>query len=421
MDSTFISWDQIAAALPAVQADALVQLATTAMTYDTTLYIVGGAARSVFQQHPITDLDIAISRTSPEIVHALADTIGGQVTHHDQFATATIRMPPSHAFPTIDVIPTRQEQYAHPGALPTVTPTDIVTDLARRDISVNAIAIAVVPHGRCPVYDPFDGIGDLRRRVARLLHAASCVDDPTRIIRMARIAVRLNLRIPQQSVAAVARARQSHAIARVSAHRWLHELLKTLAEPDPGRVLARLQRWGVLTAIHPALRYKRAMHTCLPHIPQQHRLAVMVWHATPTDLAALLRTWHELPASMRQIPPLKRVISTWRTHPVERPSHIASLLRPFESALSASIALIDPTLARMYTIWQQAITHTPPMHVSGADLVAAGLAPGPDIGAYLAQLRDALLDGRVDATTHTAQLTWLLAHPPTSHLHRQLL
>jgi hypothetical protein len=61
------------------------------------------------------------------------------------------------------------------------------------------------------------------------------------------------------------------------------------------------------------------------------------------------------------------------------------------------------------------------MCVSGADLVAAGLTPGPDIGAYLAQLRDALLDGRVDATTHTAQLTWMLAHPPTSHLHRQLL
>ncbi|MFM7678420.1 MAG: hypothetical protein ACKO83_06180, partial [Roseiflexaceae bacterium] len=96
-------WDEIATALPAAQADILIQLATTALTYDATLYIVGGAARSVFQQQPITDLDVAISRTSPEIMTALATAIGGHVTHHDQFATATIHLPQTHALPSIDV------------------------------------------------------------------------------------------------------------------------------------------------------------------------------------------------------------------------------------------------------------------------------------------------------------------------------
>jgi len=421
MDRPYVVWDEIATALPAAQADILIQLATTALTYDTTLYIVGGAARSVFQHQPITDLDIAIRHISPEIVRALATAIGGHVTHHDQFATATIHLPQPRALPSIDVVPTRQEQYAHPGALPTVTPADIETDLARRDISVNAIAIAVVPHGHCPVYDPFDGIGDLRRRVARVLHVASFVDDPTRIIRMARIAVRLNLRVARQSLAAIDSAHQSHAMRYVSQHRWIHELTKTMAEPDPGRVLARLQRWRVLAAIHPALRMMRTVQSSLVHMPHEMRLAGLLWHATHANLVDCVQTWHELPVSYRQIPTLKQVVATWRRRRVTRPSHIAALLRPFAPALCASMAMLDPALAQMQTIWQRAVQHTPPVLVTGSDLLASGLTPGPHIGYYLTQLRDALLDGHIDAATHAAQLSWTLANPPTSQLRRQLL
>ncbi|MCE2849987.1 MAG: hypothetical protein ACK45X_00520 [Roseiflexaceae bacterium] len=421
MHRPYIVWDEIATALPAAQADILIQLATTALTYDATLYIVGGAARSVFQQQPITDLDIAISRTSSEIVTALATAIGGHVTHHDQFATATIHLPQAHALPSIDVVPTRQEQYAHPGALPTVTPADIETDLARRDISVNAIAIAVVPYGHCPVYDPFNGIGDLRRRVARVLHAASFVDDPTRIIRMARMAVRLNLRVSRQSLAAIERAHQSQAMQHVSQHRWIQELTKTMAEPDPGRVVARLQRWRVLATIHPALRMVRTMQYSLAHIPHEMRLAGLLWHATHANLMHCIQTWHELPVSYRQIPTLKQVVATWRRRRVTRPSYIATLLRPFAPTLCASMAMLDPTLAQMQTIWQHAVQHTPPVLITGTDLLATGLTPGPHIGHYLNQLRDALLDGHIDAATQAVQLSWTLANPPTSQLHRQLL
>ncbi|MFM7677901.1 MAG: hypothetical protein ACKO83_03515 [Roseiflexaceae bacterium] len=330
-------------------------------------------------------------------------------------------LPQTHALPGIDVVPTRQEAYAHPGALPTVTPADIETDLARRDISVNAIAIAVVPHGRCSVYDPFDGIGDLRRRVARVLHAASFVDDPTRIIRMARMAVRLNLRVARQSLVAIEHAHQSQAIPHVSQHRWIHELTKTMAEPDPGRVVARLQRWRVLAAIHPALRIVRTMQSSLAHMPYEMRLAGLLWHATHTHLVHCIQTWHELPVSYRQIPALKQVVATWRRRRVTRPSHIATRLRPFAPALCASMALLDPSLAQMQTIWQHAVQHTPPVLVTGTDLLAAGLTPGPHIGHYLRQLHDALLDGHIDAATHAVQLSWTLANPPTSQLHRQLL
>lgn len=403
-----IAWERIATALPANQADTLMQLARTASTYGATLYLVGGAARSVFDGQAITDLDIAISHISPAIVTALAQAVGGRVAQHDQFATATLVMPDDATIPNIDVVPTRQETYAHPGALPGVAPADIITDLARRDISVNAIAIAVVPGGHCPVYDPFDGIGDLRRRVARLLHPTSCVDDPTRIIRMARIATRLGLRVTRPSLQAVQQAHTTGALAHVSQHRWMQELRKTMAEPDPGRVLARLQQWGVLTAIHPALRYARRLHAILPTVPQAMRLAVMLWQARHTDLVTFVATWHEAPTRYRQLPELRRTIATYRRRRPITPSQIAALLRPYDAGLCASIAMVDTTLADMLTIWHHAQQHTPPLLISGADLVAAGISPGVQIGQRLAALRDALLDGQCTAHTHATQQAWAL-------------
>ena len=416
-----LTWQQIAAALPAAQADIVAQLATTAAQHGATLYLVGGAARSIFHHQPITDLDVAISHISPALVQALAQTVGARVAPHEQFSTATLIFPADAALPHIDIVPTRRETYAHPGALPQVTAADIHTDLARRDISVNAIAVAVVPNGHCTVYDPHDGIGDLRHRRARLLHPLSCVDDPTRIIRMARIACRLKLRITQSSLVAVQRALTTDALPHVSQHRWLQELRKTMHEPDPGEVLARLQQWRVLSAIHPALRYRRALRTVLPQAPHEARLALLIWRASRRAMHDLVESWHELPGSYRQLPALKQVVATFRRHPHLQPSHIAAMLRPFAPALCAGIALADATLATMMTLWHHAQQTTPAVLASGADLLAVGLTPGPHIGQALAALRDALLDGVTTAASRDAQVDWMLNHAHISHLHRQLL
>lgn len=416
-----LTWQQIAAALPAAQADIVAQLATTASHHGATLYLVGGAARSMFCHQPITDLDVAISHISPTIVQALAQTVGARIAPHEQFSTATLIFSADAALPHIDIVPTRRETYAHPGALPQVTPADIHADLARRDISVNAIAIAVVPAGHCTVYDPHDGIGDLRRRIARLLHPQSCVDDPTRIVRLARIASRLQLRVTQSSLVAIQRAHAAHALSQVSQYRWLQELRKTMHEPDPGQVLARLQQWHVLSAIHPALRYRRALRAVVAHPPHDARLALLIWRAPRRALREFVETWHELPSSYRQLPALKQAIATFRRHPHQHPSRIAAVLRPFAASLCASIALDDTTLAAMLAIWHRAQQDTPAMLARGADLLAAGLTPGPHIGHYLAALQDALLDGVTQASTREAQVDWMLNHASISHLHRQLL
>ena len=96
----------------------------------------------------------------------------------------------------LDLAATRRERYARPGALPTVDlGAPIRTDLARRDFTVNAMAIPLAePH---ELLDPYDGQVDLQAGVLRVIHDASFVDDPTRAIRAARYAARFGFGIEE--------------------------------------------------------------------------------------------------------------------------------------------------------------------------------------------------------------------------------
>src|SRR6185295_11039543 len=89
------------------------------------------------------------------------------------------------------------ETYPEPGALPQVAPaTGVEADLARRDFTVNAIAVAV---GGEEVVDPHGGIADVGALLLRVLHPGSFADDPTRAIRAARYAARLGFQLESET------------------------------------------------------------------------------------------------------------------------------------------------------------------------------------------------------------------------------
>ncbi len=159
-------------------------------------WIVGGVARALAAgTEPDQDIDIAVDA---ELEPLLAE-LGLPATRHDRFGTAVVALDDGrHA----DIARTRTETYAAPGALPDVAPAPIGDDLARRDFTVNAIAIALTPPHR--VLDPFAGAADLAAGRLRVLHPRSFADDPTRAIRGARYAARLGLE-PDPADPAVAR------------------------------------------------------------------------------------------------------------------------------------------------------------------------------------------------------------------------
>jgi tRNA nucleotidyltransferase/poly(A) polymerase len=409
--TTTIPWSQIVAALPPRISEILIHLHTIATSHGATLYIVGGAARSVFTHDLITDLDLAIANPQPDTMPAMARFLDGTLTQHDQFATATITLAPAVAHTLgiagIDIVPARTETYARPGALPQVTPSDIMSDLGRRDISVNAIAIELHPNHDCAIYDPFDGCGDLVRGVARILHPNSLIDDPTRIIRIARIATRLGLRIDASTRHAIRHACSHAVITHISQRRWLQELRKTMAEVDPAPALALLQRWGLLRAIHPSLCYRKRDAPYLTQIAPGYRMIILFWDAPLRHLDDIIKTWHELPVVYRQIPRLRHQKRQIGQLIHAQASAIARQLHRFDDDLLGAIAVIYPGLATLLARWQQATQQAPPTLVNGIDVLALGVPKGPRVGQILDALSLALLDQKITPSDRTGQLAWI--------------
>src|SRR6202021_3992661 len=100
-----------------------------------------------------------------------------------RFGTATVQGPGGVRY---DLASTRAERYPRPGALPVVTPASIREDLARGDFTVNALALGLSGPDAGRLLAVPDGIDDLQRGRLRVLHPASFLDHPTRLLRVAR-------------------------------------------------------------------------------------------------------------------------------------------------------------------------------------------------------------------------------------------
>ena len=158
------------------------RVAVIAARHGRRVWLVGGPLRDLLLDRPVAVFDLAIDGAVQQIGRSVARELEGGFRWHPRFSTATITFDGGH----LDLAATRTETYAAPAALPRVRPGGIEKDLARRDFSVNAMALEIRPHGHGPLIDPFAGRSDLRSGTLRVLHECSFADDPTRIFRAAR-------------------------------------------------------------------------------------------------------------------------------------------------------------------------------------------------------------------------------------------
>ena len=97
----------------------------------------------------------------------------------------------------VDIASAREESYLAPGSNPSVKESTIKEDLKRRDFSINAIAFEIADK---EIYDSFQGINHIKDKELHLLHSNSIKDDPSRILRCAKYASRLNFEISETSL-----------------------------------------------------------------------------------------------------------------------------------------------------------------------------------------------------------------------------
>lgn len=226
------------------------------------LYMVGGFVRDLLLRHPVVDIDLVVEGEAVELVRVLHQRYGGDIRSHAQFGTAKWRLDETVAgalgvnsveWPTfIDFVSARTEFYEEPTALPTVQRGSIKLDLHRRDFTINTLAIRLSPEPFGELLDFYGGEQDIHDGVIRVLHSLSFVDDPTRMLRAVRLEQRLGFQIEPRTEELIHNALP--LLDRVSGDRIRHELASILAEMEPLRALVRLDRLGILRALHPHLR-----------------------------------------------------------------------------------------------------------------------------------------------------------------------
>jgi len=97
----------------------------------------------------------------------------------------------------IDIASAREEKYLAPGLNPSVFDSSIEHDLKRRDFSINSIAYEI---SEKKLYDPFNGIGHIKKKELNLLHKNSIRDDPSRVLRCSKYATRFGFKISKDSL-----------------------------------------------------------------------------------------------------------------------------------------------------------------------------------------------------------------------------
>jgi tRNA nucleotidyltransferase (CCA-adding enzyme) len=325
---------------------------------DTPVYLVGGAVRDLLLGRDRADVDLVVAGDAV----ALARRLGGELAVHERFGTATV-LAEGHP---LDLATARAESYPQPGALPEVRPGSLEDDLARRDFTINAMALPL--RGEPELIDPHGGAADLEAGLLRVLHPRSFVDDPTRALRAARYAARLDLALEDQTAALLARA----DLATVSADRVEAELAKLAGEDDPAAAFGLASRWGLVPLGAEAIDLIGTVAELLRRPPWSAvaERADAIGHVAAGRLEAARGLAARSPA---------------------RPSEAVELAHGHGGAeLALARAMGAGWLDRYVGEWRHVR-----LEIGGADLLAGGVEEGPAIGRGLAAALRAKLDGEV--------------------------
>lgn len=395
--------------LPGATLARLRRIGATAEAMSARAYAVGGFVRDLRLGRQAAELDIAVEGDGLALARHLAEEWGGNLLVHRTFGTATLE---GGSGPRVDIATARRERYRTPGCLPDVTPASIEEDLARRDFSVNAMAVALAPQRFGDLLDPLRGAADLARRRLRILHPLSFVEDPTRILRAARYQSRLGLTLDPASLRGLRLAIEVAPYPALSGQRLAAELELILAEPEGPRSLTTLGRWGGFRILDAAHRFssRTARRVAeLGRLLDWLRRHAIAYDALPLGLLALLASAPQdvaqrglkrlalageplarLTAALRDGPALAERLAREREAP---PSGRAALMRerPLESLAGAW--LVGDAPARGQVEWFLAEGRTVHALLGGDDLLALGAARGPRMRELLDRLRDCRLDG----------------------------
>ncbi len=229
-------------------------------------YLVGGYVRDWLMGRASHDIDFAVAGDAVKLARRVADRMGGAFVLLDQERC------------TGRVVTRGEDGQRLFIDFARLQGDDIITDLSRRDFTVNAIAVAVADvESLSHVIDPYDGRRDVQLGLVRAVSETAFQDDPLRTLRAVRIAAEMEASIEQGTEELLRRA--VHLIANISAERVRDELTKIMALPGAAQSLRYLDELGLLMAVIPELETLKGVEQSPPHYLDvfEHSLETVSW------------------------------------------------------------------------------------------------------------------------------------------------
>lgn len=376
------------------------------------VYLVGGVIRDLLLGCALSqDLDCVVLPEAALLARDLQQYLGGSLRLNEQFGTATLYL---EGGLRLDLVTARRDFYLSAAALPRVEASSLKNDLFRRDFTINTLACSLMTHNFGKFYDFFSGGHDLKLGRLRTLYNLSFVDDPLRILRAVRFAVRFGFTIETETRTLMLKAIRSRILEKVSRQRLNNEMSMIYAEKSPPEILRYLDELGLLPSIYPRLQtdpetWTRLQQTQKGLLWARSRQWPGTYRAESVYTAALIYALKqgERALLLRRLQPPKTfsvvVTAVCNGVPIalaqlrdERlpPSAIAALLEPLPiEGLILLYALGEAGHVRKQLLFHlDQLRHRRP-HLTGKDLCAAGLQPGPLYREILGELKNAVLDG----------------------------
>ncbi len=428
---------QLQAQLAPQQWELLMKAAHFAEQWGWQLYLVGGAVRDLLLADTagnllIKDIDLVVDG-----FHQAADVGAGvklatalqeiypaaRLEIHGTFQTAALLWHKDPEFDSlgIDIATARTEFYPYPAANPEVEASSIRQDLYRRDFTINAMALRLTTATTPPLLDFFGGVNDLQTQQIRVLHPNSFIEDPTRIFRGVRFAVRLGFQLETQTAEYIRYAINSGVYDRTAQAnpktpalqtRLKTELKYLLQAPYWRAALELLSDLEALQCIHPTLKLEpellhqlRLLERCLHRFDRQPqlihwqlRLETIIAYLDPQFRQPVAKNLQLSEDSIDRLANLDRsqslIIASLPICP--RVSQVVKLLRQSDLSMLILIAVrcrdmkIRRQIWQYLTVWQHI-----PAPLTGNDLRQLGYKPGPQYRQILDDLLAATLDGEV--------------------------
>lgn len=214
-------------------------------------YVVGGYVRDLILQRPSKDIDFVCVGSGIDLAQHVARALGPnvKVSVFRNFGTAQM----VYGDLDLEFVGARKESYRAESRKPSVEDGSLEDDQKRRDFTINAMAIALNEGTFGELIDPFDGMGDIRRKIIRtpLDPVVTFSDDPLRMMRAVRFASQLNFDIEADTFAAI--TSQAERLKIISAERIIDELNKIIMSPLPSYGFKLLFHSGLLRQFFPEM------------------------------------------------------------------------------------------------------------------------------------------------------------------------